>query len=1022
MLRLGFILILFLGISAKAQLTDKYTSDHANFYRAEDLFEKEKYSAAQEEYKIFVKDFGQPNHPYYIKSRYYIALCALYLYHANAEQLLLAFLREYPESIYRQEVYFELGRYYFRKNKFEKAVEWFTQVDVFDLNVDDHPEYYFKLGYSQFREDNIKGARDAFFEIINVESQYQNPALYYYSHIAYQEKNYQVALDGFRKLEGDPAFSKAVPAYIAQILYLQGKYEDLLEYAPDKMENQNLKNEVEMAHLIGDAFYRIGKYDEAVPYLEEYNQKSATTRDEDYQLGFAYYKSNQFMKAVRLFDKVAKTKDELGQMALYHIGECYMKQDNYLYARNAFELAAALHYDKEIEEDALYNYAILSYKLDFNPFDEAVEALNLYLERYPDSPRNQDIYQYLVNVYTTMKNYKSAMASIERIENLDFNMKNAYQMMAFNYAVELFDNGQYTQSIENFALARKYPVDPEVTAMSHYWTAEAHYKKKNYQASRDAYQKFLEVPGTYGLEKHNDAYYNIAYCYFKEADFVSAIQNFRTFTQDPSETSKDKKADAYLRIGDCYFVNKEDDNAINFYNKAIYENAGQIDYAKFQIGLTHGFKREYKQKASSMLDIVNNHPRSTFAVPALYEVGEAYRLMDNQHYNDAMKYYNQLIIDHPEHPKAVDAVFQIASLYFVQEDYLKAEQQFLRVVNDYDNPTKKKEAIANLKDVYSAMNQPEKYFALIESQGGTMDQYEKDTLLYFNAFHMYEDSLYSKATVAFEKYLKEFANPVFAYEAHYFKATSHYRLEQKDQAHMHYVEVLKRPNGIYTEFSALIASQYEYDAKNYEKAIPFYEKLQETSSYPENKLTAQIGLMRCHALNERYDLAKLFANKVIVDPLSLENVITEANYVLGKAEMEISSYDLALDYFRKVADNTKGEIGAESQYYIALIYHLQEEYKQSEDEVRVLMKQQAGYDYWVAKALILQAKNSIGLEDYVQAEYTLNSVLNGYNNQTDGIIDEANEVMQVLQGLKNRSKDIENNNNNVIEIGGDNGQ
>ena len=85
------------------------------------------------------------------------------------------------------------------------------------------------------------------------------------------------------------------------------------------------------------------------------------------------------------------------------------------------------------------------------------------------------------------------------------------------------------------------------------------------------------------------------------------------------------------------------------------------------------------------------------------------------------------------------------------------------------------------------------------------------------------------------------------------------------------------------------------------------------------------------------------------------------------------------------------------------------------------MKNNAGYDYWVAKALILQAKNSMGIQDYVQAEYTLNSVLNGYNVQDDGIIDEANEVMQILMGIKNKEKDLEDDSDNIIEIneGGD---
>ena len=1026
MKRLSLILLLLIGFTAHSQWTDKYSSDHENFYRAEELFEKAKFSAAQEEFRVYMKEHHSPNHPYFVKARYYEARCALNLYNQDAEKLLLGFLADYPESIYRQQIYFELGRYYYRKKKYDKAIEWFTQVEVFELSEDTKPEYFFKLGYAHFRKNRLTKARDAFYEIIEIESQYKAPALYYYSHIAYSQENYEVALKGFKKLENNPNFKKSVPPYIAQILYLQGKYDQLLEYAPPLMEGENSKNSLEMSHLIGDAFYRIGKYDEAVPFLEEYNFKSATTRDEDYQLGFAYFRSNQNMNAVRMFDKVAKIKDELGQMALYHIGEAYLKEDNYLYARNGFELAAALHFDPEIEEDALYQYAVLSYKLDYNPFDEAVEAMNLYLERYPDSPRTQDIYQYLVNVYTTMKNYKSAMASIDRIEDKDFKMKNAYQMMAYNYGVELFDNGSFLASKRIFEKVRTYPVDPKLNALSYYWQAEADYKRKDYDGAIQTYRKFLEIPGSYGLVQHNDAYYNIAYCYFKKNDFASAIQNFRTFTQDPTETSHEKIADAYLRVGDAYFANPDlskrrenDENAIKFYGKAIAENGGQVDYAKFQTGLTYGFMQNYNMKASTMLDIVNNHGQSTFAVPALYEVGEAYRLMDNQHYDDAMKYYNQLIIDHPRHSKVIDAIFQIATLHFVQEQYAQAEKQYLRIINEFNDPIKTKEALARLKDVYTALNQPDKYFDLFAVTNGPINEYEKDTLLYFSAFHQYEDSLYQQATIAFKRYLSEFSNPTFAREANYYKGISHFKLGDKEMAHLHFKEVLKRPVGLGTEFCAMKASEYEYDAKNYQQAIPYYEILGQIASYPENKLAARIGLMRCHTFNERFDLAKPYAQKVLVDPLALDNAKIEAHYILGKYDQASANYQSAIDHYREVTKETKGEIGAESQFNIALIYHLQEEYKTSEDEVRLLMKEQAGYDYWVAKALILQAKNSIGVEDYVQAEYTLNSVLNGYDNRDDGIIDEANEVMEVLQGLKNKSKEIPEGGDNTIEIGGD---
>ncbi|NOQ73324.1 MAG: tetratricopeptide repeat protein [Crocinitomix sp.] len=1028
MLRASVIILLFLSTAVFSQSTEKYKGDYARFYKAEDLYEKMKYSAAEEEFNHFMAGQRDHNDPIYVKAMYYSALSALHLYHADAERRLLKFLREYPESIHRQNVYLELGRYYYRGKKFIDAIEWLELIDVYDLTAEEKEEFYFKLGYSHFRRNNLKKARDAFYEIISSEGQYQAPALYYYSHIAYTEKSYQTALEGFTKLKDDPSFKDVVPYYIAQIYYLQGKYEMLLEYAPNVVDSTNPRNEAGMAHLVGDAFYKIGKYDEAVPFLEEYNKKSATTRDEDYQLGYAYYKSGDYENAIPMFGKVAQVRDELGQIALYHIGECYLKREEFLYARNAFEAASVLSFDAAVEEDALYNYAVLSYKLDYNPFDEAVEAMNLFLERYPNSPRKQDMYQYLVNVYTTMGNYKSAMESIDRIEEKDFKMKNAYQIMAYNHGVELFENGEMDQAIDAFKLVKRYPIDPKLNAMSLYWIAEASYKKADYPAAIAQYRAFLDEPGGYGVIEHNDAYYNMAYAYFKQKDYANAIQYFRTFTQDETETHKEKITDAYLRIGDSYFVRKpddnpkpDDDNAILFYQKAIATGGGQIDYAKFQIGLSYGFKRQYTNKASIMLDIVNNHARSPLAVPALYEAGESYRLMSNaddpSHKDKAIKYYRQLIQDHPRHLKVVDAIFQIGMLHLFAQEYNLAEKQFLQVVNEYPGSERFSESLDRLRDVYTALNRTEEYSDLLDRIGQGIGEDEKDELMYDGAFRAYEDSSFTDAAASFKKYLNRFARPRHEIDALFFMADSYRELGQMELSANAFKQLLERPTNFYTEEAAGIASKVEYDAENYQKAADYYLILENSASFPENKLKAEIGLMRCYTFLEDLGVAADYAKKVLADPLALDNVKVEAHYVIGKAALEANNYDKAMSEFKTVTEETSSVLGAEAQYSIALIYHLQEKFKKSEDEVRVLMKERAGYNFWVAKALILQAKNSIGLDDYIQAEYTINSVLNGYTIMDDGILDEANVVMEVITAYKNQEKDLGPDVDNTIEIG-----
>ena len=113
---------------------------------------------------------------------------------------------------------------------------------------------------------------------------------------------------------------------------------------------------------------------------------------------------------------------------------------------------------------------------------------------------------------------------------------------------------------------------------------------------------------------------------------------------------------------------------------------------------------------------------------------------------------------------------------------------------------------------------------------------------------------------------------------------------------------------------------------------------------------------------------------------------------------------------------TSTVISTQSKYTLAEIAYKKREYKQSETHVRELLKMKPSYGYWVAKALILQTRNLIQLEDLFQAEHTLNSVIRNYADQTDGILDEANELMQELMQLKDKPKSIEERGDYIIDM------
>ena len=268
-----FLVILFLSIFSQlfGQTSEKYNSEYATFYRAEELYNKEQYGAARNEFRNFVNHFDKKNDPIYVKALYYEGLSALELFHNDAVNLLISFNQNYPESIYHNAIFFRLGKYYYQKRDYSESLIWLNQLNVKDIEEDNQSEFYFKKGYANFQTEQFNESKKSFFEIKEDSSQYAAPALYYYSHIAYQDKSYQTALEGFIKLQNDVKYSKVVPYYISQIYHVQGKYKEITELSSSLLDTTNIVNINDVNHIIGDAFYRIGKFEEAVTFLEKYN-------------------------------------------------------------------------------------------------------------------------------------------------------------------------------------------------------------------------------------------------------------------------------------------------------------------------------------------------------------------------------------------------------------------------------------------------------------------------------------------------------------------------------------------------------------------------------------------------------------------------------------------------------------------------------------------------------------------------------------------------------------------------------
>ena len=104
----------------------------------------------------------------------------------------------------------------------------------------------------------------------------------------------------------------------------------------------------------------------------------------------------------------------------------------------AFEMATTSEFDKQVQETAMYNYALLIHETSFSGFGESVTIFEDFLNRFPDSKYTDKVNDYLAEVYLTTKNYEAALASIEKIRQPGAKIQVARQNVLFRLGTQAF--------------------------------------------------------------------------------------------------------------------------------------------------------------------------------------------------------------------------------------------------------------------------------------------------------------------------------------------------------------------------------------------------------------------------------------------------------------------------------------------------------------------------------------------------------------------------------------------------------
>ncbi len=983
------LFILLTIIQAKAQQSYLHLHEDNDFRKGMELLEKEKYSTAQKFFEQVSARYGNTESELLTRSQYYIAFCAVRLFNEDSEYLTRKFVQENPQSALVNKAYFNLAGYFYARKKWKDAIDYYKITDPEKLTRDEWAEYYFKLGYGYYMSKDTEQAKPNLYRIKDIDTKFTPPALYYYSHIHYEEENYQTALNGFLRLTKDKTFGPISPYYIIQIYYKQEQYKEITEFAPEMIDKVTDKRLPEVARMTAEAYAQLGKYEESLPYFQTFlDSANYITKEDKYQAGYAFYKAGQYDNAIDLFRSISSTDSKLGQNAAYYLADCYIRSDDKQNARLAFQSASRMEYDQSIQQDALFNYALITYELSSDPFNEAIRAFQDFIRMFPESKRIDEAYRFLVQSYLNARNYKLALESLEKADLESEDMKEAYQKIAFYRGVEQLNNLEYSQSVQQFNKSLKYgSYNEALKAKAHYWKGEAYYRMKSYPEAIQSFTDFRNSPVAYTTEEYDYLDYNAGYAYFQLSNYNKAIELFRTFASNTSSGLQKEKGDALNRVGDCFFAQSNYHSASDYYNRAAQISGADVEYALLQKGICEGLSNKDIQKIKTLQELTSNYPNSNYRDDALFEIAQSYVKMADA--KQAIDNLEKLIVSHSNSVLAPAAYVQLGLLFYNSDNNTSAITYYKQAINKFPGSEAAKDALVGLKNIYVDMNQVDEYFAFVRGMGQlapVISANEQDSLSYISAEKVYMAGNCKEAARAFEKYTLQYPDGNYLVNAHFYKGDCNYRAKQFGEALTSFNYVIQQADNSFTEQALLGCARIQSDNKEYAKAITFYSRLAESYPSPSNRKEAYVAMMRAHYMLKNYkDAIKVSENVVILKKLAPE-IIREARYIAARSLQETGRDALAIEEYKKISNEVMSSEGAEAKFRLAELYMKQKQYVPAEKEILDFSEKTSPHEYWIARSFILWADIFSNKRDYFQAIQTLQSIIDYYATTDDGIL------------------------------------
>ena len=913
----------------------------------------------------------------------------------------------------------------FARRDYDEAAGYYDRLPLEALGPNTRDEVRFRLGYTAFVDKDFDLAGRYLGDLRVGGGPYADPATYYYALTRFYSGDNAGARMAFEQLTESEQYGGVVPGNLAQIYFADGEYERVAEFAVPAAERVSAREREKLYLLIGRAYFELGRFAEALPYLETYAEANPRMSAADfYQLGYTQYQTDNFAAAAANLQQLAAGDDELAQAALYYLGTAHLQLGDRARARPAFAAATRLEFDPDIREEAAYNVAKLSYELGYDQ-----DALTGLQAIPPESRYYTEAQGLLSRVILNSRDYARALEILDGMAELTPTLRETRQRVLVLRGLQLLDQGEAPAAKILLSRSLEGASDDYYEALALFWLGDIAFRQNDYATSARRLQAYLKAVQRLDRELPADASpgvanYSLGYIAIRDADYAVALGRFQEAVAALRELDRRGAlagelsrvlGDAVVRAGDASFKRNDYAAAERFYDEAVDNRYVGFVYALYQNAIIAGLQGEPTEKLIALETIADDYPGSAFADDALLELGETYlRINQLKRANQTLE---RLVATMPESPLRNEALLQLGLVSINQGNVETAINYYKQIFANQPRATEVRRAQTALQEIYvDELGRPDDYFAFLETVPGfELDASVRDSITFSGAIARYRTGDLEAAIAQFSSYLAEFPRGAYADEALFRRADTYVALDRYAEAMTDFEALVKRGEGRFYAEALDRAARIAYDREeDFDKASRYYKRLLEVMG----ELPPELALQAVRAAYASGDATtvRTLSPRLVADSSLTAGQRALATFYRAKLAYDDRDFDAALTGLNAaIRAAPESEIAAESRYLVARIYYLRRELDLAENITVAAQRQSSAYPYWVARSTLLLVDLFADRGDFLSARAVAEGLVDNYRGNAE-LEREAREKLAEVRRAAEANSRVEPVDTSVVEL------